>query len=317
MGRSESKAAFKQSSAQSAQDQANAQNALGATNKAVSDYEGALKNFLRFGRSTYGANGEFLRDQNTLATTTAKAGADQVGGNLALNAMRTGENTAGYAATDAEARRAASRDLTTQLAGADADRLAKLTAINQYGVEAEKLPAAIQESLYGTSVSGATGQGANMTNAARMPGFWDTFAPALAQGAGTAAAGACPCEGSLIRMADGTDKPAEQIRKGEFVWPLSTSAPPNPVLETPQPIKAHCFAITTKAGRKHAGSDTHTVALAIGGYAFIPEALQKIVLAESVTDEVISVEDIGERTVYPMKLGGSHTYMADGIWILS
>lgn len=192
MGRGESKKVVNQGTAQSAQDQQNAQNALGATNKAVSDYEGALKNFLRFGRSTYGEGGEFMRDQNTLATTTAKGQADQVAGNLALHAMATGENTAGYASTTAEARRAASRDLTGQLAGADAERLKQLTAINQYGVEAQKFPAAVQESLYGTSLSGSGGQLSAASGAARTPGFWDEFAPALAGAAGQVGKGFTP-----------------------------------------------------------------------------------------------------------------------------
>jgi len=134
--------------------------------------------FLRFGRQTYGANGEFMRDANTLANTTAAAGQTNLTGNLALNALRTGQNTAGYAGTVAESQRQSSRDLTDRLATADANRLQQLTAVNQYGVEASKLPAQVQAGLYGAGTSGSTGQLDAASSAAKTPGFWDTFAPA-------------------------------------------------------------------------------------------------------------------------------------------
>ena len=303
MGRTESKQAFQQSSSQSAQDQANAQAALAATNKSVGDYTKNVDNFMRFGRRTFGANGEYMKDQNVLATTTAKAGSDKIGGDLALNAMRTGENTSGYAGTLAESQRQGSRDLTDQLARADANRLSQLTAVNQYGVDAAKFPAQVYGSLYGQGTSAAGNEMGSASSAAK--------------GAGAAAAGFCPCAGSMIRMGDCTEKPVEQLKKGDFVWSLSTSAPPNEVLETPLPAKAHSFLVRTREGREHSGSATHTLALAIGGYAFMPESLNQVVLAENATDIVSEVEDIGDQTVCPLKIGGSHTYMADGIWILA
>jgi hypothetical protein len=188
-GRSESKQVVNQGTKQSAQDQANAQAALGATNSAVGQYNNQLNTFLRFGRQTYGANGQFMKDQNTLANTTAAAGTNNLKGNLALNAMRTGENSSNYANTVAESQRQSSRDLTNQLATADANRLQQLTAINQYGVDASKFPATVQAGLYGTSVGGSAEQLKPAASAAQTPGFWDTFAPALASGAGAAAGG--------------------------------------------------------------------------------------------------------------------------------
>jgi hypothetical protein len=317
MGRTESKQAAQQGMAQSAQDQANAQADRAATNKSLGDYKTSLNNFMNFGRKTFGANGEYMRDQNTLANTTAAAGQTNLTGNLALNAMRTGENTAGYAGTAAESQRQSSKDLTNQLATADSDRLKQLTGVEQFGVQASSLPASVQAGLYGTSSGGSGNQLGSAANAAKTPGFWDTFAPALAQGAGTAAAGFCPCAGSMILMADGSTKPVEELKKGDFLWALSTSAPPNEVRETPQPMKTTCFSVTTKNGRKHRGSSTHTLALAIGGYAFMRESLGQVVLAERETDIIAQVADIGVQDVYPLMIGGSHTYQADGIWILS
>lgn len=317
MGRSESKQVVNQGTAQSSQDQANAQKSLGDTNSSIADYKANLGRFMNFGRQTYGEGGDYQRTQNTLATTAAGAGHDALEGDLALRSMRTGENTSGYATAASEDSRARQRDVVNEMAQSNADRLKNLSAVEQYGVDASKVPAEISASLYGTGVGGANAALGNAANAARTPGFWDTMAPAIAQGAGTAIAGFCPCAGSMIRMADGTDKPIEEVRKGDYVWALSTSAPPNPVLETPLSTMARSFAISTEGGRKHRGSETHTVALAIGGYGFMPELAGQVVMAESDTDMVTAVEDIGAQVVYPLKLGGSHIYMADGIWVMA
>lgn len=187
MGRSESAQISKQSAANSAQDQGNAQTAIAATNKSLQDYSSNLKNFMGFGRKTYGQGGEFMKDQNAIANTTAAAGSNAIKGNVALNSMRTGENTAGDAASIAESQRGAERDMTSQLAGADASRLDKLTAINQYGVQASALPASVQSGLYGTSLGGSNqAEGTAASAAQASPGFWDVFGQDVASGAGAA-----------------------------------------------------------------------------------------------------------------------------------
>lgn len=191
LGRSQSAQISKQSEANSAQNQKNAQTAFDSTNSTIKDYSNTLGNFMKFGRSTYGANGEYMRDQNTLATGAAKAGADKVGGTLATNAMRTGDNTANYASAVEKGQRDASQDLTQTLAGADADRLSKLTAINQYGVQASALPAQIQAGLYGTSLGGANAAMGTAASASEAsPGFFDVFGKDLASGVGAAAGAA-------------------------------------------------------------------------------------------------------------------------------
>jgi hypothetical protein len=189
MGRAESRKAANQGMAQSATDQANAQAALGKANSNLAKYSSNLDSFMRFGRKTYGEGGEFQKTQNALGNTTAAAGTSGVAGNLALDRLRTGDNTANFAPTVAESARQSSRDLTTQLAGADADRLSRLTTINQFGVQASALPAEVQSSLYGTSTGGSGSQLSTAADAAKTPSFWDQFLPALAGGAGAAAAG--------------------------------------------------------------------------------------------------------------------------------
>jgi hypothetical protein len=144
---------------------------------------------MKFGRNVYGANGEFAKDQSAIANTTAAAGSNAIKGNVALDRMRTGGNTAGDAAAIAESQRGAERDMTSQLAGADATRLQNLTNLNQFGVQASSLPAQVQAGLYGTGTSGSVGQGSNQASAAKTPGFFDQFLPAVVGAAGTAAAG--------------------------------------------------------------------------------------------------------------------------------
>lgn len=176
-----------QSIANSSADQANASTALGSTNTALTDYSNNLNNFMKFGRSTYGANGTFMKDENTLANTTAAAGETNLKGNLALNALKTGANTAGYADTAAESQRQGEEAVTSQLAGADASRLSQLTAINQEGVTASALPAEVQAGIYGTSVGGANSAlGVASSASAADPSFADTLPGDLTAAIGAA-----------------------------------------------------------------------------------------------------------------------------------
>jgi hypothetical protein len=189
MGRTESRQVAQQGMAQSAADQANAAADRAGTQKSLGTYSRNLDSFMKYGRKVYGECGEYAKTQNVLSNTTAAAGETSLKGALALNAARTGENTAGYADSVAESKRQSERDLTDRLAGANADRLSKLTGVNQYGVQASALPAEVQAGLYGTATGGAGSQLSTAADAAKTPGFWDQFLPAIAGGAGAAAAG--------------------------------------------------------------------------------------------------------------------------------
>jgi hypothetical protein len=182
--RGTSKQVAQQGMAQSSQDQGNAQVALSSTNTSLGKYNDALNNFMRFGRATYGPNGEYMRDTNTLATTTAAAGEKALEGDLALEAGRTGENTAGYAGTVALDKQQNAQAIAAQLAQADQSRLQALTNINQYGVQASALPAEIQAQIYGTSTGGASSNLGPAASAAAQPSGWDVFGTDLAAAAG-------------------------------------------------------------------------------------------------------------------------------------
>lgn len=327
LDRGTSKAVAQQGMQQSQEDQNNASAALTATNADLGTYSTNLKNYMNFGRKTYGANGEFMRDQNTLATTTAAAGASALKGNLALNAMRTGENTSGYGGTVAATQQENDQNLTTQLAGADAQRLSQLNAVEQYGVSASALPAEIEQGIYGTSTSGASSNLSPAATAAAQPSGWDVFGADLASGVGAAAgayAAGCPCAGTAIAvphdvgMPGDTDRVVEVLKKGDFVAGMGWTRPPNQLLADIVPIKQPCFEVITKGGLRTRGSSTHSLMLVSGGYVCMPEALGEAVLVRgSGSDMITEVIDIGEQWVYPLPIKGSHTYCADGLWILA
>jgi hypothetical protein len=187
--RGDSKKVVNQGTAQSAQDQANAQTALSNTNAELGTFKKNLGDFMTFGRKTYGEGGDFAKTQNTIANTTAAAGNRAVEGDLLMHAMRTGANTSGYAPAVAEDRRQAARDMTSQLATADASRLGALSHIEETGLDASKFPAQVQASLYAPAVSGAGSNLGVAGDAARTPSFWDQFSNSLISAGGQVAAG--------------------------------------------------------------------------------------------------------------------------------
>lgn len=137
------------------QDQSNAQTDRTAVNNNLQNYDRRLGDYMSWGDKTYGAGGDYMKTMNTVGNDVASAGAKTLGGNLALNKMRTGENTAGYAGTVAESGRESGRELTDFLGKANADRMSKLAGVKQFGVSASALPAQLQASMYGTDMSGA------------------------------------------------------------------------------------------------------------------------------------------------------------------
>lgn len=190
MGRSESKQVTQQQMQQSAQDQANAQNALAGENAAIGQEQAAIG---RYGRSiwnTFRPGGEFMRDQTLLATGANSGGQNSLQDYLSNLGTRTGGGTtAQMTAASEQASRQGRKDVANALTSADQARIAAL----ENGLETQEgMYAAIPGqygSEYSTSIGGAGSAGGNAANAAKTPGFWDTFLPALVSGAGAAAGG--------------------------------------------------------------------------------------------------------------------------------
>ena len=190
MGRSESKQAYNDSRAAQQQSGAQAQQALNSTNDAVSKYEDNLNNFMNTGRAMYAPGGEYDRENTLLGTSVSSGGAESTADQLSDYDKRTGGmNSAQMGAASEEVARSNQRALTQFLAGAADDRMNKQMTVEQYGVGASALPADVYSRIYGTATGGRDSALGTETQAAQTPGFWDTFLPALVQGAGSAAGG--------------------------------------------------------------------------------------------------------------------------------
>jgi hypothetical protein len=187
--RSQAKATNKQALGDASQDQSNAQGALSATNTALGQYSSNLSNYMTGANKTFGANGDMMNTENTLANSTAAAGTGALKGNLALNATRTGANTANYANTVAQSQRQSGQAVTNQLAQANLSRLQQLNQAQQFGVQASAVPAQIQAGIYGSSTSGANGALGSAAQSAQVPGFVDSLTTSLIGAGGAVGAG--------------------------------------------------------------------------------------------------------------------------------
>jgi len=190
MGRKESKQVTQQSldTSKGFGDQAN-QSFKNAQN-ASSDYVSRLNRFVL--NNPYTPGGEFQTNQNLINSSTAGAANASAEKELGDAARRSGENTAGFASNVAEIRRQSARDVADAAAKADQERIARETGIQQFGVTASALPADIAAKLYGTGASESVGALNPAANAAKTPGFWDVFAPALVSGGAQVGAGFTP-----------------------------------------------------------------------------------------------------------------------------
>jgi hypothetical protein len=181
MGRSESKQAYKDSQAAQQQMAQQAQQALNSANSSLADYNNRLNDFMNFGRTMYAPGGEFDRENTLLGTSVSSGGADSSADQLNDYDKRTGNmNQAQTAAAAEEIARSNRRGLNDFLAAAANDRMNKQTAIEQYGVQASGLPADVYSRIYGTATGGRNSALGTETEAAKMPGFWDSFGQAFA-----------------------------------------------------------------------------------------------------------------------------------------
>ena len=202
MGRSEGKQVTQQQMQQSGQDQANAQAALAGENAAIGNLQ---KSIGRYGASiwnTFQPGGEFAKNMTTLATSANSGGQNSYQDYLNNTAARTGTRTTPQMiAASEEADRQGRRNLSQTLLGNEQSRIAGL----EHGLETQEGMLAAIPGMYGgqyqSSLGGAGSAGSNAASAAHVPGFWDTFLPALAGGAATVGAGFTPHGGCWIAEA--------------------------------------------------------------------------------------------------------------------
>lgn len=193
MGRSESKQVEQQQSQQSAQDQQNAQTSLAGENQAIADTEKSIGQYGQSVWNTYRPGGEFSKNMTTLATSANSGGQNSYEDFMKNQGQMTGTGTTPQmVAASEEASRQGRRDLQTTLLNDEQARIAGL----QQGLQTEEGMQAAIPGMYGSeysaSLGGSGSSGSNAASAAKTPGFWDEFGPALVGGAAGVATGFTP-----------------------------------------------------------------------------------------------------------------------------
>ncbi len=138
----------------------------------------------------------------------------------------------------------------------------------------------------------------------------------------TAAAIACPAAGSLILMADGAEKPVEELRRGDRLTGVDGGEEillADPESSDTQP----CVELVLDNELIARSSESHTLLRKGGGYVRAGEAHGAIVKTVRGPAQVVAVRKIppvhregSPRAVevFRLRLDRSHTYRWDGIW---
>jgi hypothetical protein len=184
MSRGQSTQAFNTASNENATDFDNSQSAFGSTEGAIANYNNQLAKFVSGNPYTQG--GEFDQTINTGLANTADAGANSLAGALQSQARRTGQNSAADAATASAAAQQNTRNLASQLASAQQQRIAGEAGYNQTALGASTTPIGANQALYGGSLNAANSALGDETQAAKTPGFWDEVGSNLAGSLGKA-----------------------------------------------------------------------------------------------------------------------------------
>lgn len=193
MGRSESKDAFNTSKQMAQQNQQNAQVSLGSENKAITDFGKSIDDYGNFINSEFAPGGQFDTAENNLATSVTAGGKNSLQDYFSNFGSRTGTGTTPQmVAAVEEGSRQGQRDTANFLNQALLSRIGALGHGQETVMQARGQIPGLYGNQYATSLGGASSAMGNATNAARMPGFWDTFAPALVQGAAQVGFGFTP-----------------------------------------------------------------------------------------------------------------------------
>ena len=193
MGRSESKDAYNTSKQMAQQNQANAQASLGSENKAITDFSNSIDDYKNFINSQFQPGGQFDTAENNLATSVTAGGKNSLQDYFSNVGSRTGTGTTPQMiAAVEEGSRQGQRDTANFLNQALLARIGALGHGQETVMQERGMIPGMYGGEYATSLGGATSAMGNATNAARMPGFWDTFAPALVQGAAQVGFGFTP-----------------------------------------------------------------------------------------------------------------------------
>lgn len=176
----------------------------------------------------------------------------------------------------------------------------------------------------GSATSGSTtGAGNSGSSSAQLYGTAGQYhAPpaasivgsALQAGGAVGGAAMCPAEGSLVRMADFSQKKIEDLKKGDYIQ--GADGKPDELLEDPQSSVQEVCEVYVSEGKTRV-SLTHAFIRAKGGYAIAARSLGELVDTDHGARGVIEVRMAGERLVcFHLFLKRSHSYNVDSFWSL-
>lgn len=178
MSRGQSTQTFNTATANSNQDQSNAQSSYGATQGDINDYKDQLAKFTS--SNPYTKGGEYDQTINTGLANTSQAGANSLAGNLQSQALRTGQNSGADAATAAQYARQNQTQLSADQATAQQGRISNEAGYNQQALTDATEPISAQSNLYSTSLGGGNTALNTAAGAAQTPSFFDTLGSSFA-----------------------------------------------------------------------------------------------------------------------------------------
>lgn len=182
MSRGQQNTIFKTGVADSTSDQASAQKSRADTEGSIKSYEDQLSDFIS--SDPYRKGGEYDRTIDTGLASSADAGARSTAAQIQDQAQRTGENSAGSAATIAENDRQSQRDLAAQQAQMEQGRIGSEAARQGEVLAARTTPIQAEGNLYSTALAARDRSLGTAGGAAQQPGFWDTLGGAFAAATG-------------------------------------------------------------------------------------------------------------------------------------
>jgi hypothetical protein len=169
--------------------------------------------------------------------------------------------------------------------------------------------AGLQTGLYSTAQRGQSSALNDLTqeDLANM----QLAASAISATGGAAGGAACPAEGSLYLMADGSEKPVESLAIGDRIAGLDDEAQE---IEGIQSSYHPCIRVVTENGCRTRNSWTHAFASPGDSFTLALESFGMFVMTALGPSRVIRVEPAGVARVFSVLTKGSHSYRADGVW---
>lgn len=187
MSRGQENQVVNESQQQNATAATNAQNSYNQAQTDIGDYQQQLSQFAA--ANPYGQGGQYETTQNQVLSNTADAAAQAAGQAMQSEAVRTGQNAGGAIAGTEATEQANERNLASQEAQANQNRINAGATYGQDVLKASEVPAQLESSLTGQQLSAQDSTLGTQEKAAETPSFGEDLFNGIMQ-AGQSFAGA-------------------------------------------------------------------------------------------------------------------------------